>query len=97
MESAAGRSASADVATAAEFTAEYRPGVAPDELVEHFDENGYVMIKEAGSHEPIERVRDVADRIVSEGGERGRWWGKPETAPRRVAGSRTNTIVPAVA
>ena len=84
MESAAGRSASAAVATAPEFTADYRPEAAPDELVEEFDANGYVVIEDAVSQETIERVREAADRIVAESGERGRWWGKPETAPRRV-------------
>lgn len=65
------------------FTAEHGPE-ASDELVSQFNRDGYIVIEDAVSLQTIDRVRTAADRIVAEGREPGRWWGKPETAPRRV-------------
>ncbi|MGH2952431.1 MAG: phytanoyl-CoA dioxygenase family protein [Solirubrobacterales bacterium] len=67
-----------------QFTAAYEPDAVSDELVAKFNRDGYIVIEDAVSPETIERVRSAADRIVAEGREPGRWWGKPETAPRRV-------------
>ncbi len=66
------------------FSADYEPEMVSDELVSRFDRDGYVVIEDAVSPEDIARVREATDRIVAEGRDPGRWWGKPETAPRRV-------------
>jgi Phytanoyl-CoA dioxygenase (PhyH) len=64
---------------------EVRGTVPPsDEQVARFDEDGYLIIENAVPLETIERVRAAADRIVDEGAPPGRWYGKPETVPRRV-------------
>lgn len=67
-----------------QFTAECRPPEGLDDLVTQFNEDGYVVIKNAISLDAVERLRAAGDRIVEEGAPVGRWWGKPETAPRRV-------------
>lgn len=66
------------------FTAEFDPAVVADELVDRFNRDGYIVIKDAIPPDVIDRVGAAADRIVAEGGVAGRWWGKPETAPRRI-------------
>ena len=66
------------------FTTGYQQGAASQELVSRFNADGYIVIENALGAETIDRVRAAADTIVAEGGEPGRWWGKPETAPRRV-------------
>ena len=61
--------------------------IAPAELEglrSKFEEDGYVVIKDAVPRETIERVTAAADRIVAEGGQAGRWYGKPETQPRLI-------------
>lgn len=67
-----------------EFTAKFDPGAVSEALVSRFNEDGYLIIEDAIPLDVIDRVREAADRIVAEGGDAGRWWGKPETAPRRV-------------
>jgi ectoine hydroxylase-related dioxygenase (phytanoyl-CoA dioxygenase family) len=49
-----------------------------------FEEDGMLIIKNAVPTEAIDRVREATDRIVSEGGDKGRWIGKPVSAKRRV-------------
>jgi ectoine hydroxylase-related dioxygenase (phytanoyl-CoA dioxygenase family) len=49
-----------------------------------FEEDGMLVIENAISRETIDRVREATDRIVREGGPRGRWIGKPVSAKRRV-------------
>lgn len=67
-----------------EFAAVYEPLPELDELVKRFDEDGYVVIENAISPEVVEKVRDAGDRLVEGDSPVGRWWGKPQTAPRRV-------------
>jgi ectoine hydroxylase-related dioxygenase (phytanoyl-CoA dioxygenase family) len=49
-----------------------------------FEQDGMLVIKDAVTQETIDRVREATDRIVAEGGQRGRWIGKPVSAKRRV-------------
>jgi ectoine hydroxylase-related dioxygenase (phytanoyl-CoA dioxygenase family) len=49
-----------------------------------FEEDGMLVIENAIPRETIDRVREATDRIVREGGPRGRWIGKPVSAKRRV-------------
>src|SRR3989442_3337163 len=49
-----------------------------------FEEDGMLVIEDAVSPETIDRVREATDRIVAQGGRRGRWIGKPVSAKRRV-------------
>ncbi len=65
------------------YVAGYEPDPVPDELVAKFERDGYLIIRDAVSPETIDRVREAADRIIAEGNTRGRWEGKPDTAPRR--------------
>ena len=79
-----GGSARAFVEDRPRFTAGFDPGAASETLLSRFNEDGYIVIENAVGPETIGRVLDAADRIVADGAEPGRWWGKPETAPRRV-------------
>ncbi len=56
----------------------------PDEQAARFEEDGYLVVEGAVSLDTVERVRAAADRIIAEGAPPGRWFGKPETAPKRV-------------
>jgi ectoine hydroxylase-related dioxygenase (phytanoyl-CoA dioxygenase family) len=49
-----------------------------------FEEDGMLVIEDAISRETVDRIREATDRIVAEGGPRGRWIGKPVSAKRRV-------------
>ncbi len=73
-----------DVPPAPTHTVGHGPGAADDELVSRFNRDGFLIVKGAVGTDVVDRVRRAADRIVEEGAEPGRWWGKPETAPRRV-------------